>query len=206
MQNAAGRYVVLLSLLAAVLAVTLVSDTPDANASARWPDDAAALEIAGWNAGQTSSESTNGAVYVSRDYHSLTSDLIATLTISTSPAAKRIYRAGPEVPFLGNGYSVEPVPDSLVPAAADRGALVARRGEDRFLEIHTYGERRGRFDNGAIAWGLNVLDTVVGRPNDYYLARVVVRLDGDDDGQRARLATALADDLFPRIATWYAQP
>jgi hypothetical protein len=206
MQNTVVRYVVLLSLLTAVLAVTLLSDTPDASASPRWPDDPAVLQIAAWSAGPLSSETANGAVYVSRDYHSLTSELTATLTISTSPAAKRVYRAGPEVPFLGSGYSVEPAPVSLVPAAADRGALVARRGEERFLAIHTYGERRGRFDNGAIAWGLNVLDTVVGRPNDYYLARVVVRLDGDNDAERASQATALADDLFPRIATWYGQP
>jgi hypothetical protein len=206
MQSTVVRYVVLLSLLTAVLAVTLLSDTPDASASPRWPEDPAVLGIADWSIGPTSAEAANGSVYVSRDYHSLSSDLTATLTISTSPVAKGIYRAGPEVPFLGSGYSVEPAPFSLVPAAADRGALVARRGQDRFLAIHTYGERRGRFGNGAIAWGLDILDTVLGRSNDYYLARVVVRLDGDNDAERASLAMALADDLFPRIATWYGQP
>jgi hypothetical protein len=205
MQSFRSRSVVLIVLLMAALAVTALADTADASVAPRWPADPASLQVDGWIAGAPSADPENGAVYVSRDYRNAASGVTATLTISTSPAAKRIYRAGPEVPFLGNGYVVESAPSTLVTQSGDRGALIARRGEERFLAIHTYGERRGRFDNGAIAWGLYAFDTALGRSNDYYLARVVIRLDGDDDNERGHLATALADDLFPRIAAWYSQ-
>jgi len=201
MQSIRTRYVVLIALLVSALAITAVADPAAANAP-RWPGS---LQVDGWEAAPATSEEANGAVYVTRDFRDATSGMVATLTITTSTVAKRVYRAGPEVPFLGNGFEVEPAPRSLVSPASDRGALIARRGEDRFLAIHTYGERRGRFDNGVVAWGLNVFDTVFDRPNDYYLARVVVRLGSDDDAAHARLATSLADELFPQIATWYAQ-
>jgi hypothetical protein len=205
MQTPRSRYVVLIALLVSAIAVTAIADPAAGNASPRWPADPAALQVAGWDSGAPTSEEANGTEYVSRDYRNSGAGLIATLTITTSPVAKRVYRAGPEVPFLGNGYDVDPAPQNLVPAASDRGALIARRGEEAVLAIHTYGERRGRFDNGVLAWGLNVLDTTLDRPNDYYLARVVIRLGSDDDAAHARLATSLADALFPQIAAWYSQ-
>ena len=205
MQSVRLRSSFLIAILVAALAVTMLTDTADAGAVPRWPTDARTLEVSGWSAGQPSSEFANGAEYVSWAYRSGASNVNATVTISTSPVAKRIYRAGPEVPFLGNGFEVEPAPYSMVAPTAGRGALIARRGDERFLAIHTYGERRGRLDNGVLAWGLNIFDTLLGRPNDYYLARVIVPLTGGNDDELGHMSTALADELFPRFAAWYGQ-
>ena len=200
-----ARYLILIGLILCAIAVIAVLDVPTADESPQWPVDDNLFNVDGWIAGEARVEFANGAAYVTREFQTLDGASGATLSIATSTAAKRIYRAGPEVPFLGNGYTVAEAPSDLVPVAAEGagGALVARRGDDQLLVIHTYGERRGRFGNGAGAWALNIFDAVLGEPNDYYIARVMTRLDRGDQAS-ARAADALAHTLFPRIATWYA--
>jgi hypothetical protein len=119
----------------------------------------------------------------------------ATVVVSTSPIAKAIYRAGAAVPFLGNGYTVEPLP-----ASGNRDAFVARRGDEAWLQVSVYGERRGQFGSGPVAWALSTLDSLLGAPSDYYLARIVVPYTPENLAR----ATALADTLFPRLASYYA--
>ena len=198
-----ARYLILIALFLGAFALMAVLDVPAGDQSPQWPVDDSLFNVDGWIAGEARVEFANGAAYVTREFQTADGESAATLSLATSPAAKRIYRAGPEVPFLGNGYTVAEAPSELVPAAADLGALVARRGDDQLLVIHTYGERRGRFGNGGGAWFLNLFDAVLGAPNDYYIGRVMARLDGDDQTS-AHAAVALAHSLFPRIATWYA--
>ena len=72
---------------------------------------------------------------------------------------------------------VQNVVEHLRPAAQAVGELRPTR------------ERRGIFD------------MVLGRPNDYYLARVLAPYDGAASAQRA---IALADSLFPRVTAFYS--
>jgi hypothetical protein len=68
------------------------------------------------------------------------------------------------------------------------------------LQVSIYGERRGQFGAGTVAWGLTVVDSLLGRANDYYLARLVAPYDEST----AATVSGLADTLFPRLAAYYA--
>jgi hypothetical protein len=131
-------------------------------------------------------------------------DAGAVVAVATSPDAKHIYRAGPEIPFAGSGYQVTTPPSELMPASADRFALVAARGPERLLLIATYGERRGRLGNGAVAWAAAAFDGVFANANDYYLVTLVVPLSGADDRLAASKAEQLAGSVFAEVARWYA--
>jgi len=54
-----------------------------------------------------------------------------------------------------------------------------------------------------LGWSLATLDSLLGRANDYYLARIVMPYREDDPASTAA-AAALADALFPRMAEFYA--
>jgi hypothetical protein len=125
----------------------------------------------------------------------------AELNVTTSPQAKLVYRAGPDVPLQGSGYTVETAPAALVAPQAERTAQIARREGDTWVQIAAYGEQRGVFGNGPVGWGLAVFDMVLGRPNNYYLARVLV--PGDTPAAAAN-AVHLADTLLPQLAAAYA--
>ena len=126
-----------------------------------------------------------------------------TLTLVASHAPK-LYAAGAEVPFLGNGLAVEPASSDLVgPDEAGIGSLIARRGTERWLVLFAYGERRGLLGNGSLAWATAVVDGVLGQPNDYYKLYLMVRSDNLDESAQ-REVVDLARGLFPRIAAWYA--
>jgi hypothetical protein len=202
MQNIHLRFFVLIALfVSSVLAFGIVEPS-NLPAAPRWPDQDSLYQVEGWQTTAPKVELANGTEYVTRDYDSLTGQR-ATLTISTSPVAKRVYRAGAEVPFLGNGYVVEPAPHTLASTGAAGGALVARKGDQSWLQIHVYGERRGQFGTGALAWALSVVDTMAGYPNDYYLLRIVVPFN-DGDERELEAAESLAGTLFPRVGAWYA--
>lgn len=174
-----------LFLLAAGLDLVLVR--PKTEPAPRWPTDDVVFAVPGWSVGPQDIQEANGVRYVTRQYERQVDDLTLSLVLSTSPEAKRIYRAGPEVPFLGNGYSVEPTAG---------GGFLAQRGAEAWLQVDAYGERRGLLGNGPLAWGLAVADTVIGEPNDYYLARVIGPAGTDQ-------APVLAEAVFPRLAGWY---
>ena len=127
---------------------------------------------------------------------------VATLFIRTNTEAKNVYRYGGDLAFLGMGYTSELVPPSVVPSGHD--AYILRREGDLGLVLYTYGERRGLVGNGPNAWGLSVLDAVLGRPNDYFQASLFVPLEGLDSPV-VQDAVALADTVFPRLAAWYAE-
>lgn len=202
MQAFQRRCLILLALLVAASLLLAGFDRPTDSPAARWPTDDAVYTVDGWDLGPLTVETAHGVSFVQRAYRRA-DGTAATLAIATSPEAKRIYRAGADVPLLANGYTVDPAPPSLVPATGGRTALVARRGSERSLVLFGYGERRGILGAGALGWSLVVLDASLGRPNDYYLVRLITRLDGA--GTAAVPETVvLAETLFTRLADWYA--
>jgi hypothetical protein len=169
-------------------------------ADARWPAQQTTFSVDGWAVGPETVEAQNGNHYVSRLFRS--PDARASLSITTSPEAKRVYRAGADLPFLGNGYTVDPAPPSLVaPSDAYTAAIVRREGELGLL-LYAYGERRGLTGNGIPGWALVTSDGVLGRPNDYYLLRLYTPLT-ELDASETRPVAELAGELFPQIAAWY---
>jgi hypothetical protein len=169
---------------------------------ARWPTDDALYAAGGWTVGPAAVASAGGAQHLSRDFRR-SDGTVARLVLSTGTAAKRVYRAGAEVPFLGDGYTVDPAPPSLVPPAPGRAAVIARRDRELWVMVYAYGERRGLLGNGVLGWSLALLDGTLGRPNDYYLVRILAPVEGTNP-TAARETAALADTLFPRLAAWYA--
>jgi hypothetical protein len=205
MQNTRLHYVVLLGLFMLALGVRVALEAPDTELPPRSPDAAEELfTIEGWASGPLQTESLNHILYVTRDYHNVQTGMDATLAIATAPEAKRIYRAGAEVPFLGNGYSVGGVDPAVLPRNSSRNALLGQRGDELLLQIFAYGERRGLLGNSGLAWGMALFDGALGRDNDYFLARVMARMSTSTDAAVAQSAAQLADVLFPRLAAWYA--
>lgn len=198
--NDFARRALVLSVLFVAAAILLAGvRAPRVEAAPRFPTDDAAYAVDGWKVSAESVEGRTGVLYVTRGFQH-TDGTPARLTITTSPQAKLAYKAAADVPFLGNGYSVESAPADSVAPRANRSAQIARRGTETWLQIATFGERRGALGNGALGWGLAVFDTLLGRPNDYYLARILVVFQ---PGSTAR-AVELADALFPRLAEFYA--
>jgi hypothetical protein len=160
------------------------------------PGDAE-LAVNGWQASDASLSLANGNAYLVRSYERGGAAL--TFELTTGPTGKNIYRAPAEVPYLGNGYTVEAAPPSVTDRLApSESAFVARSGARAWLEVHAYGERRGVIGNLVAGWALVAFDLVLGRSNDYYLERVVAPLDA---GPAA--AVDLAHSLFPRVSAWY---
>jgi hypothetical protein len=195
------RSLILIGLLAASAWLMSAFDRPNKASVARWPTEDAVYAVDGWTSGHLAVESAHGVTIVSRNYRRA-DGTTASLAISTSPEAKRIYRAGAAVPFLGSGYTVDSAPPSLVPPVDGRTALFVQREGALGLLIYGYGERRGLLGNGVEGWGAVVLDGVSGRSNDYYLTRIFVPLD-ELDSSAVPAALALAETLMPRLAAWY---
>ena len=201
MQIIYPRCFVLIALFAISVVALGAVDPSSAPAAPRSPDQQGLYQVAGWETTPPKIDLANGTEHVTREYRSSTGRW-ATVTLSTSPLAKRVYRAGADVPFLGNGYAVEPPPRTIV-APAGGGALVARKGDESWLQIHVYGERRGQFGSGAVAWAFSVVDNIAARPNDYYLLRVIVPFNIGDEAE-IQTAESLTEVLFPRVGAWYA--
>ena len=198
----APRRGLILALLLAVSAVLLLTvNPPREQATPRFAADDASFQLDGWRVSAPSVEGRPGVAFVSRELLRLGDGARASVVVTTSPQAKLVYRAGADVPLLGNGYAVETAPANLVTPNPSRTAQIARRGSEAWLQLASFGERRGNFSNGVSAWSLAVFDTVLGNANDYYLARIVVPFDG---AASAATASELADTLLPRIAAYYA--
>src|SRR5262249_22614934 len=139
--------------LAAVFALGAVLlfnvNAPHVEAAPRYPADELALD--GWRTAEARIDGRPGVAFVTRDYQRVWDGARGTLTLTTSAQAKLVYRAGADVPLLGNGYTVE---------TRSPSTLIARRGNDAWVQIATFGERRGAFGNGLSAWSLAVFDTV----------------------------------------------
>jgi hypothetical protein len=194
-----GRALALAAIFAVAAVLMVAVNAPHTELAPRVPADSGMFAVDGWQVGEGGVDGRTSVTYLSRDFVRASDGARASLVITSSPQSKLVYRAGADVPLLGNGYSVEPL-DS----APDRSVLVARRGNEAWLQIAAFGERRGTFGNGAVAWSLAVVDAVLGRNNDYYLARVLVPYSDSSVESGAAAATQLADALFPRIAAYYA--
>jgi hypothetical protein len=185
--------------LGIVMSVMLGGDRPAY--IVRWPDSEAVFAVPGWSTSPENVERTNGYTYVSR---SLTGPqgATATLTIVANQNVK-VFGAGAEVAFLGDGYTVTPAPPDLMPRQDGLDGLVAERGDVRWLVLYAYGERRGLTGNGVIGWSQALFDSVLGRSNDSYKLFLVTPAAGPGS-LTGRTAVELADTLFPRIVGWYA--
>jgi hypothetical protein len=192
-------HTVILAAVAALGAVVLATMGPAGAApSPRFASDDATYAVSGWSLGPAEVGGRPGVAFFGREYRS-PDGVTARLSITTSPQAKSVYRAGADVPFLGSGYSVEPAPVDVVPLAPGREAVIARRGSEAWLQLASFGESRGVLGSGVQAWSLAIFDLALGHTNDYYLVRVRVPYDGPN----ARAALELADTLFPRLAAFY---
>src|SRR4051812_22149842 len=162
------RRVVLSAVLLAGAALYAVIGQPVGVGTPRWPEQSEPLyQVDGWLSGPLKAEQRNTAEFISRVYQSPHGAPV-TVTIETYQTPK-LYAAGPEVPFLGSGYTVKPASAELVsPAEAGVGSLVAQRGDDQWLVKYAYGERRGLLGNGPAAWAYAGWDLLLGRTNDYY--------------------------------------
>jgi hypothetical protein len=200
MNSLHARALILSALFVAATVLLVGVNAPQVEATPRYPLDDAPYAVPGWSLSQASVDGRTGVLFVTRDYNG-PDGARAEVAVTTSPQAKLVYRAGADVPFLGNGYTIEAAPSNVVAAVPERTAQIARRGDEAWLQIATFGERRGTVGNGPLGWSLAVFDMVLGHPNDYYLARVLVPYAGTAS---AASAAALADTLFPRLAAFYA--
>jgi hypothetical protein len=198
------RYVVLVVVLlcgAVMLNLILAAQHPPAGPE--WPTQSDIYALSGWQTGSPVVESAWGISHISRPYRAADGST-ATLVLSTSPEAKSLYKSGADLSFVGAGYSVQSVAPDLVAPAPGRAAEIVKRERETLLLIYTFGERRGLLGNGWLGWTMYGLDTLVGRPNDYYLLRVIAPLTASNATLDAVQAVQLADTVFPRVATWYA--
>ena len=200
-QQAGRRYAILTGILLTGLLLLSVTSQPGEPRAPRWPTDDQLYRLDGWSVGPEQLEQANGTAYVTRNYEHV-GDAVAMLVMSTSPEAKRIYRAGPEVPFLGSGFSVDQA-RGLSDLAEYHSMLLTQAGVPTLM-LYRYGERRGLLGNGVAGWALALEDALLAHPNDYYLLRIVMPLSRPD-APAAEDARRLAETLFPRIAGWYAR-
>jgi hypothetical protein len=125
MQAARFRYFVLIALLLAGAGMYAVFGEPSgAMSMPHWPDTEAVYTADLWSSGphavEHNSDAGRNTDLVTRTFLN-PAGMTATLTIIASQSPK-LYGAGAEVPFLGNGYSVEPAPPTQQPLKAARCA------------------------------------------------------------------------------------
>src|SRR4051794_12331407 len=135
MQGSVVRCLILAALFAGSAFILGAIDGPRTASAARWPAQDAFFGVTGWMNRQQVVESRSGIPLVSREYFD-ERGFPSPLLIMTTPDAKRISRAGADVPFLGSGHVVDQAPPSLVPPARDRGALIAQREDQTWLVLY----------------------------------------------------------------------
>lgn len=196
------RILTLIGVLVAGIWLEAVLGHPVPWTSVRWPADETLAKIGDWSLTSAAGvQQTSAFPYTTRSYRS-SNGMLATLVVTASTDPK-LYRAGADVPFLGSGYVVEPVPPSLHVSVPGGNALVLQRQTTQWLVLYSYGERRGLLGNGRLGWSMAFADGILGQPNDYYKLYLVSRVD-EIDGQAAAQTVSLANELFPRIAAAYA--
>lgn len=201
---------ILLAVLATALGLQSVLVAGRSHPPARWPRDDAFFEVGGWSVTAEQADVTdNGgswAVLVQRTYVHLSTSTSANLVMwsNPQPEARALFRKGPDRDYLGDGYVTEAAPTGLLAATPGGGAIIARRGEDAWLLVYMFGERRGALGNGPTAWAFGELDALLDRPNDYFLARLGIPYQAAEPPPGA-LADQLAAAMFPRLTDWYSR-
>jgi hypothetical protein len=206
MQTAQFRLMVVAGVLVAGNVLLHLLAVPPPIPAPRWPVDDSVYAAPGWAMTPLRTEEAHRTYFVSREYRRPDAG-IATLTIATSPEAKKIYQAGAEVPLLGAGYLMEPAPPELAAAAPGIAAAIATRGTQRFLVLHAEGERRGFNQHLWLKWGFAFADGILRWRNDYFKLTLTTGMPVSQAASRAPAeVAALARAVFPRIAGWYASP
>jgi hypothetical protein len=203
MQIANARYLVLTLALLVGAGLYVGIDNQRPSGVLRWPSTDSLYSVDSWSASpEQLTPTSNNTQQVTRVFTNATGQS-AVLTIFTQHVPK-LYGAGAEVPFLGSGFAVTPTtPEVTDVHQAGIGSLAAERGPERWFVVYAYGERRGLLGNGPWAWTLAMLDSIVGRPNDYYKLYLAMREDRSDP-RLERDVAGLAQTLFQRISVWYA--
>ena len=194
------RYLILSAVFGIAAIVVVNVKAPAVDPVPRLSEDPSLFVVDGWDVSPAAVDGRPGVGFLTRDYRNASTASRAQLSITSSPNVKSVYRAGADVPFLGSGYTVEPAPVDLVPSVKDRDAQIARRGNEAWLQLATFGERRGLVGNGIKGWSMAIFDLTLGRPNDYYLIRVLMPAD---NRQSVAAGVELANTLFPRLVAYY---
>jgi hypothetical protein len=201
MQSTASRYLILAFVFALGLLLFAAVPRPSAH-EPRAPTDEDVFNVEGWTTVNAARERINDTEFVAREYRSA-SGAEARFVLKAGTAAKAVYRASPEVPFVGSGYEVAPAPSTVVPQLEGAGGVVITRGAESYVLLHAYGERRGLLGNGLAGWTTALFDGVLGVPNDYYEVTLLAPFASQpEDGARS---AELAQALFARTAAWYGQ-
>jgi hypothetical protein len=166
----------------------------------RWPESASDFAVEQWTVGSENVEQTNGSTYVTRALQG-PRGASASLVIVTSRSAK-LFGPGADVPFQGNGYDIGPTAPDLLTTDSGVNGFTASQGNERWLVLYAFGERRGLLGNGILGWSAAVFDGVLGKENDYYKIYLLTPLGGQDSSV-AQESAQLARTLFKRIACWY---
>jgi hypothetical protein len=201
-----GRYLTLSAVLLVGYGVSLLL-TRDGSTPARWPENENLYQVNGWIAGPLDSQSFEkpepGAI-LQRAYRRAVGES-AQLVIWTvpQPYAKTLFRKGPDRDFLGAGYTSTAAPSEIA-RPTHGGARLARRGDEVWLLLYTFGERRGVLGNGIDGWLFAELDALLDRPNDYFLIRAGVPIGGAGTSD-SNAAVGLVDTLAQRVSSWYAE-
>ena len=215
MSGSAARRLVLIALLAAGAWLMAGARTarPGGAAVPQWPRDDAVYAVDGWTAGPESLQEAWGVAHVTRELRSAGGTAV-TVLLSTNASGKGII-GNAETAFRGTGYAVTPAPPGLLPAgppgrraAAPVTAVLARGPESNWFIAYAYGARGGPVPDAARGWALVLRDAALGRPNDYFLLRVMTRGDTPSAPPAApatRETAALAEALAIRLAAWYAR-
>jgi hypothetical protein len=212
--GAAARRLVLIVLLAAgalLLAVAGRGRAPGEVAAPRWPQADAVFAVDGWTAGPESVQEAWGVVHVTRELRSAGGTAV-TVLLSTNASGKGII-GNAEVAFLGTGYAVTPAPAALLPAGpapasgAPFTAVLARNPQATWFVAYAYGARGVLLPDALRGWALVLLDAALGRPDDYFMLRVMTRGAtpvAPPDPAAAAETAALAQTLAGRLTAWYA--
>jgi hypothetical protein len=193
------RRALILAALLAVGTALWVAQPARASRGDVAPDESV-YAVSGWSAGPATTTTDHGVTFRTRRYLS-TEGIGGVVAVATSPDAKKIYRAGSDVPFIGAGYSVESAPASMFPARGDRTVLLAKRGDETLLVIAGFGERRGTLGKGFASWTWAVLDAAIGSPNTYYAVTVVVPMSAKDS--LPVRADELSRSVLAAVSRWY---
>lgn len=205
MQSAGFRSLALAALLGLGVWVQAVIGSAMVVHPARWPSDDATFAASGWQVSAPSKEEAWGVTHITRTYRN-PSGTNATLIVSTSTEVKRVYGKGADIAFMGGGYSAAPAPARVAVSTPARRAMLVTGQDTTQLLLYSYGERRGLVGNGVLGWTMAGFDATFGYANDYYLLRLLapVGAAGEVTPGAAEPLVALADTLFPHLATWYS--